>query len=81
MKPILWNWQGGDINIGEGVNPLVNKAHCGCTSFHKYVITIRCRAQKWFYIGIIIPCKIELFWQHKRLVSHKVFEALKNLNL
>ena len=28
------------INFDEGVNPLVSKAHCGCTSFHEYVITI-----------------------------------------
>ena len=28
------------INFVEGVNPLVSEAHCWCTSFHKYVITI-----------------------------------------
>ena len=28
------------INLVEGVNPPVSEAHCGCSSFHKYVITI-----------------------------------------
>ena len=31
------------INVVKGVNPLVSKVHCGCTSFHKYVITINCK--------------------------------------
>ena len=28
------------INFVKGVNPPMSKAHCRCTSFHKYVITI-----------------------------------------
>ena len=27
------------INFVTGVNPPMSEAHCGCTSFHEYVIT------------------------------------------
>ena len=35
------------IDFVEGVIPCVSEAHCGCTSFHKYVITINTLKRIW----------------------------------
>ena len=27
--------------LSKGLNPPISKGHCGCTSFHEYVITVQ----------------------------------------
>ena len=43
------------INFVEGVNPPMSKAHCGCTSFHKYVIMIILRVLPKSNEGLYLP--------------------------
>ena len=51
----------------------MSKAHCGYTSFHKYVITISVALWKWLLSHILKNCKKQVFWMCPELKQSKKF--------